>query len=121
MYNIIYIKKCNVILIISMCIFEQNKCMNETLIKGEKQLFFNQIRGVIEELNDGEEYCNMTLKVGHENSRHINLVMKKAQFDDLTKNHYLGEKVAVRFYISSRKKYDRWYTTASVLDIHKDN
>jgi len=31
----------------------------------------------------------------------------------------VGDKVMIRFYISSRKKHDRWYTTASILDIQK--
>jgi len=94
--------------------------MNESLIKSEKQMIFNQVKGIIEEINEGDEYCNITLKVGHENPRMVNLTMKRNQFDEVAMIHKLGEKVSCRFYISSRKKHDRWYTTASVLDIRKE-
>ena len=95
--------------------------MQESLIRSDKQMVFNQVRGFIEEINEGDEYCNITLKVGHENHRMVNFTMKRLQFDEIAQNHTLGEKVTIRFYISSRKKHDRWYTTASVLDIHKEN
>ena len=95
--------------------------MTEAYIKNDKQLFFNQIRGVIQELNDGEEFCSLTLSVGHENNRNVNLVLKKPLFDQLMHNYQIGEKVSVRFYISSRNKHERWYTTATVLDIQKEN
>jgi len=95
--------------------------MTETQIKNDKQLFFNQIRGIIHELNDGEEFCSLTLSVGHENNRHVNLVSKKPIYDQLIHNYKIGEKVCVRFYISSRKKHERWYTTATILDIQREN
>lgn len=95
--------------------------MQETLIKTDKQSIFNQVRGVIEEINQDDEFCNITLKVGHENVRMVNFTIKRAQFDEVLKDKQLGDKVAVRFYISSRKKYDRWYTTATILDVHKEN
>lgn len=94
--------------------------MSESLIKSEKQMIFNQVKGIIEEINEGDDYCNITLKVGHENPRMVNLTMKRNQFDEVAITHKLGEKVCCRFYISSRKKHDRWYTTASVLDIRKE-
>jgi hypothetical protein len=94
--------------------------MSESLIKNDKQVLFNQVKGLLEEINEGEDFCNITLKVGHENPRMVNFTMKRSQFDEMANNHKLGEKVCCRFYISSRKKYDRWYTTASILDIRKD-
>lgn len=94
--------------------------MEETLIKTDKQSIFNQVKGVIEEINLGDEFCNITLKVGHENMRMINFTIKRIQFDDVLKNYNIGEKVSVRFYISSRKKHDRWYTTATILDVRKE-
>jgi hypothetical protein len=94
--------------------------MDSLIIKNDKQLFFNQIKGIIEELNDGEEYCSITLRLGHENSRNVNLVLKKPQFDPIAKKYNIGDKVCVRFYISSRKKHERWYTTATVLDVNLD-
>lgn len=95
--------------------------MNDSYIKNDKQLFFNQIRGIIEEINDGEEYCSITLRVGHDNSRNVNLTMKKNFFDKVISDFKIEDKVSVRFYVSSRKKHERWYTTVNVLDIHKDN
>jgi hypothetical protein len=32
----------------------------------------------------------------------------------------VGDKVAIKFYLTSRKKHDRWYTTASILEMQKD-
>lgn len=94
--------------------------MEDFFIKNDRQIAFNQIRGVISEINEGDVFCNITLKVGHENLRYVNFTMKREQFNTFSKNHTLGEKITVRFYLSSRKKHDRWYTTASVLDIQKD-
>lgn len=95
--------------------------MQESLIRSDKQVLFNQVRGIIDEINEGEDFCNVTLKVGHDNHRLVNFTMKRTQFEEIGKKHTLGEKVTIRFYISSRKKHDRWYTTASVLDIRKEN
>jgi hypothetical protein len=95
--------------------------MNDTIIKNSKQLFFNQVRGVIEELNDGEEFCNVTLKVGHENNRNVNLVLRKKHFEELVNDVVIGDKVSARFYVASRKKHDRWYTTANLLEMQKEN
>jgi hypothetical protein len=94
--------------------------MDSQVIKNDKQLFFNQIKGIIEEMNDGEQFCSITLKLGHENSRNVNLIIKKPQFEPILKKYNVGDKVCVRFYISSRKKHDRWYTTATILDVNSD-
>lgn len=103
-------------------------CKNPTLSmsstqfqnKNERQLYFNQVRGVIEELNDGDKFCSITLRVGHENPRQVNLVLKKPEFDKIKDIHSVGEKVSVKFYIVSRKKNERWYTTATLLEICTD-
>lgn len=88
-------------------------------IKNDKQLYFNQIKGTLTELNDGEKYCSITLSVGHDNRRTVNLVMKKKQFDLLVieKGLDLKDKVSARFYVSSRFKNGRWYTMANTLDV----
>ena len=88
-------------------------------IKNDKQVYFNQIKGVICELNDGEKYCSITLEVGHENTRNVNLVLKKHQFDELCKTHKLKDKITLRFFLSSRFKNGRWYTMANVLGVVK--
>jgi len=92
----------------------------ETFNKNDKQVYFNQIKGTIDELNDGEKFCSVTLNVGHENPRQVNVIVKKPQFDKLTQSHKIGDKVTCRFYITSRKKDARWYTMANLLDIFKD-
>jgi hypothetical protein len=93
--------------------------MEETVIKNEKQVFFNQIKGEICEVNVEDKFCNVVLSLGHENVRHASFVTKTELFNGYKDTINLGDKVMIRFYISSRKKHDRWYTTASILDIQK--
>jgi hypothetical protein len=90
--------------------------MNQNEIKSDKQIFFNQVKGVVEEILTDERFTTVALKVGHENHRNIALVSKNDYFDKFKDILILGQKVTIRFYISSRKKHDRWYTTATILD-----
>ncbi len=94
--------------------------MENSVIKNDKQLFFNQVKGIIHEMNDSEDFCNIVLQVGHENTRNISFVTKKQRFDEVSSDFALNDKVVVKYYLSSRKKHDRWYTTATILDIQKD-
>lgn len=94
--------------------------MESAIIKNDKQLFFNQIKGLIHEMNESEDFCNIVLEVGHENNRYVSFVTKKFRYDQIKSDLTIGEKVCIRFYLSSRKKHDRWYTTATVLDIQKE-
>jgi len=87
--------------------------------KNDKQHHFNQIKGIIREINEGDKFCNFTLDVGHENIRQVNLVTKKSQFTTVLNGNKIGDKVSARFYITSRKKDERWYTTANVLAFEK--
>ncbi len=91
------------------------------IIKNEKQVYYNQVRGVINEMNDGDEFCNIIVVVGHENKRHISFFTKKEYYNNFMKDFIIGDKVAIKFYLTSRKKHDRWYTTASILEMQKDN
>ena len=94
--------------------------MNEELvIKNDKQIYFNQIKGIITELNNQEEYCSITVSVGHENSRHVNLSLKKSPYDSIANNLVIGDKIVAKFYIVSRKKNERWYTSANLLEVEK--
>lgn len=86
-------------------------------IHSDKQLFFNQIKGEITELNSGDKFCNLTLKVGHEKTRFANLVAKKEIFDIIAENNKIGDFVTIRYFISSRFKHGRWYTMANVLEV----
>jgi hypothetical protein len=85
-------------------------------IKNDKQIYYNQIKGRIIELNDAEKYCSITLEVGHENPRNVNLVLKKHQFDEIIKSYKDGDSITLRFFLSSRFKNGRWYTMANVLE-----
>jgi len=87
--------------------------------KSEKQQVFSEIRGVITQLNDGENFCSVTLQVGHDNTRNVNLICKKPQFDLIAQANSLGDKVFVRYFLSSRFKNERWYTMANILAVHK--
>ena len=94
---------------------------DNTFNKNDKQIHFNQIKGVLSEINDGEKFCNITLSVGHENVRSVNLVMKKHQFESLLQGYKIGDKLSARFYITSRKKLDRWFTTANLLALYRED
>jgi|LakMenE01Jun11ns_1017448.scaffolds.fasta_scaffold9540772_2 hypothetical protein len=98
----------------------ENIIMEEGIIKNDKQIYFNQVKGIIDEINLGDDFCNLTLKVGHDNNRMCNFVMKTPHFEKFKDIISVNQKVSIRFYINSRKKFDRWYTTANVLDIHKE-
>jgi len=88
--------------------------------RNDRQVYFNQIKGSIFELNDGDRFCNITLLVGHENCRYVNFALRKEEYDKLVAIHKLGDKVVVRFYLTSKKKNDKWYTMANMLDIQKE-
>lgn len=85
--------------------------------RNERQFRFNEIKGSVTELNDGLEWCSITLNVGHESPRLVNIAVKKVEFDKIAKRFLLGDKVTIRFYITSRLKNERWYTTANLLQI----
>jgi hypothetical protein len=93
---------------------------NDNFNKNDKQIHFNQVKGVIFEINNDTEFCSLTLELGHENTRYANLVCKKGQFNPMMEGFKIGDKVSVRYYITSRKKLDRWYTAANMLSVHKD-
>lgn len=88
--------------------------------KNGKQTFFNQVRGVITELNTSDEFCSVTLNCGHENGKNVNLVTKRPHFDRLASKHKVGDKVLCHFHVASHYKHGRWYTSAILLDINND-
>ena len=90
------------------------------MISNQKQVIFNQLRGVISEINVEPDYCSITLEVGHSNKRNVNLCAKAIYFEQMIQNFVIGDKVNVQFYISSNKKHNRWYTTANLLSLEKD-
>lgn len=92
----------------------------EFLNKNDRQQHFNNIRGVLIEKNDGKQYCSFTINVGHENPRPVNISVKKIDFDNHAPSLAIGEKVMAKFYLTSRKVGERWYTFANLLGIEKD-
>ena len=94
--------------------------MTKEFNKNDKQHSFNQIKGTLSEINDDDIYCSITLDVGHENKRQVNIVCRKNQFDEQLKDYKVGEKVCVMFFVTSRKKNERFYTSANLLSIHRE-
>lgn len=90
---------------------------SDIAIRNDRQIYYNQVKGVITEINDGQQFCSITLDVGHENVRKVNLSMKKTQFESLCRDLVLGDKILAKFYVVSRKAHERWYTSANILDI----
>lgn len=85
-----------------------------------EQSIFNETKGVISELNDGEKFCSVTLLVGHDNSRSVNIAAKKELFDQLKVKHSIGDRVICAHYPVSNKKLDRWHTHLRLLSIAFD-
>jgi hypothetical protein len=88
--------------------------------KNEKQVYFNQVKGFIKEINQEETFCNVVIRVGHENQRDVNFVVKSTEYKDKYTQYKIGDKVTVKFYLTSRSKNGRWYTNANILDIVAD-
>lgn len=99
---------------------ETQKAYASEFNRNEKQLNFNQIKGFLTEKNVQDKFCNITINAGHENLREINLVIKKDNYDKLCADKEIGDKVVIKFYLSSRRRKEGgWYTMANVLTIDK--
>jgi len=86
------------------------------------QSVFNEIKGRIIELNKKDNFSNVTISVGNHNSRNVNLVCKTHLYNSLIENKFsVNDKVKVRFFLSSSKKHDRWYTNANILEFVKSD
>jgi hypothetical protein len=91
--------------------------MEDGFNKNDKQRHFNKIKGRITEINDGNEYCSLTVAVGHENPRNVNFSCKKEKFAELCGNLKVDDKVCVIFFPSSRFKNERWYNSLIILKV----
>lgn len=89
--------------------------LENNMIKNNLQLYFNQVKGEVVEVEYGERFSNLTVKVGHNNPRLVNLVAKTETFKLLTNNIKIGDNIVAKFYLSSNKKNERYYTTATLL------
>ena len=87
--------------------------------KNQLQKDFNQVKGIITELNDGAEYCSVTMKLGHEKLREVNFSTKKPHFDTIITKFKIGDRVCCKYYLASNKK-DRWHTAAMLLSINHE-
>ena len=87
------------------------------MIKSDKQIYFNQVKGVIDELNDSDTFCNITLSVGHDRTRQVNLVAKKELFKEIQGKYEVGQWIGFKFFLYSRYKHGRWYTMANILEV----
>mgnify|MGYP003676188031 CR=1 FL=1 len=90
------------------------------LLNKNVQTIFNEIKGIVEELNVAEDFCSVTLSVGNHNARKVNFVCKATLFNNIVHDKvHIGDKVSIRFYAHSRFKHDRWYTNCNILEIQK--
>ncbi len=92
----------------------------EFINNNEKQIKFADIRGVISELNGDGDFCSVTLSVGHEKLRDVNIATRRPEMDRILEKHKIGDKVLCRYYPSSKRKHDRWYTHLILLSIDLD-
>jgi hypothetical protein len=96
----------------------ENKDINKDKFnRNDKQLNFNKIKGTISELNSGEKFCSVTLLVGHENLREVNVVVKKSDYEYISQKFSIGSRVYIKYYLTSRFKHGRWYTMANSLSM----
>lgn len=92
----------------------------EDFNKNDKQHNFCQIKGKIIEINDGDKFGSITLEVGHEKTRSVNIILKKQMIESTLAAFDIGNKVRIGFYISSKFKEGRWRTMANALFIELD-
>jgi Domain of unknown function (DUF3127) len=88
--------------------------------KNDKQLYFNQVKGSIKEICIDEKFCNVVILAGHENPRDVSFVCKTYEYKERFSHLKIGDKVSIKFYLTSRFKNGRWYTNANALDITED-
>lgn len=82
-----------------------------------KQVYYNQVKGEIYEINNVENFPSIVLSVGHDNKRHINLCGKPNLISEIANKYSVGDKISIKFFVSSRFKHGRWYTSANALEI----
>jgi hypothetical protein len=87
--------------------------------KNEKQFNFNQIKGIVTEINAGEIFSPITLTVGHETKRYINVVFKTTILESIKEKIQIEDKVAVKYYLASYNNFSKWKTLAHLLFIDK--
>ena len=87
--------------------------------RNEKQIYFNQVKGTVTEIVKGEIFCSLTLTVGHEKKRFVNLVFKTDKLEEIASKVEIDDKVCVKYYLASYNKNGRWKTLAHLLYVEK--
>jgi len=83
------------------------------------QKVFNETKGVVIEMNQGVDYCSITINVGHTNKRKVNFTCKRNAYDVISQNVKISDSVSIRFFPISNFKYNRWYTSNNILEVIK--
>ena len=91
----------------------------EDFNRNEKQQFFSTIKGTLKEIEMGDKFSSITLEVGHERPRLVNLVLKNALLEKVKEDLIIESKISVAYYITSRKNANKWTTMANALTIRK--
>jgi len=87
--------------------------------KNDKQVYFNQIKGTVLDIIRGEIFSSITLSVGHEKKKFVNLVFKTEKLDDLQNRISVEDKVCAKYYLASYNKNERWKTLAHLLFVDR--
>ena len=87
--------------------------------KNEKQIYFNQIKGTVLEIIKGDIFSSLTLSVGHEKRKFVNLVFKTEKLTEIENKINVDDKVCAKYYLASYNKNDRWKTLAHLLFVDK--
>ena len=82
-----------------------------------KQVYFNQIKGTIYEINNTPEFPSIVLTAGHEITRFVNISFKHDLIQEVLINYKIGDTISIKFFVSSRFKHKRWYTMINALEI----
>jgi len=114
MYKLLAVNKIWKVLFLTYCTMS-----GQEFNRNAKQSQFNQLRGTIDEFGDGDSFCNIVLKVGHDVPRYVNFIVKKETYKQILSEYKIGDKVCIQYFISSKKKHGKWYTVANFLAIEK--
>tara|TARA_R110001599_G_scaffold221468_4_gene420135 strand:- start:1313 stop:1582 length:270 start_codon:yes stop_codon:yes gene_type:complete len=82
-----------------------------------KQVYYNRIKGFLSEINDADNFSSVTLNVGHETTRTVNVLCRKDKIEIIKNDFKIGDEICISFFVSSRFKHDRWYTNINCLKI----
>jgi len=82
-----------------------------------KQVYYNRIKGCLEQINDVTDFPSITIVVGHNKPRQINILCKRPKIDEINKDYKIGDLITITFFVSSRFKHNRWYTNVNCLSI----